>query len=75
MCNEFVKERLVAPSTAEFGKYSEDNVLVMENNQYGVLGYVDAQNSFGAMLRKEYACIMQDKGNDRWSLIEIEVGE
>lgn len=49
---EFVKEFLKAPSTAKFGDCeglkNADGIII-------IASYVDAQNSFGAMLRNNYA--------------------
>jgi len=51
---EIVKENLKSPSTAKFCSYSEAKILYLGNGQYQVSGWVDAQNSFGAMLRKNF---------------------
>lgn len=50
---ERVKELLKSPSTAEF----QDNVVHdLGGGAYQVTGRVDAQNSFGAKLRKTWTC-------------------
>jgi hypothetical protein len=39
-----------------------------------VAGSVDAQNSFGAMIRSEYACVLDyEKGSDTWYLLDISI--
>ncbi len=39
-----------------------------------VKGQVDAQNSFGAMIRSEYICVMDyDKNNEVWYLLDISI--
>lgn len=53
MAESAVKTILKAPSTAEFCKYREA-VVTAVNNTYTVSGWVDAQNSFGAMLRNTF---------------------
>ncbi len=57
-CEGYIKPRLVSPSTARFGMDggTDAGVGVLANGQHRVMGYVDAQNAFGGMLRKRYAC-------------------
>lgn len=57
MSQEFVKDQLKAPATAQFQAYgSNDVVVVAKDGWYIVKGVVDSQNSFGAMLRSTYYC-------------------
>ena len=50
-----IKERLKCPSTAQF---SDEKVWIVKEyssyNEYKVEGKVDAQNSFGAMIRNSF---------------------
>jgi hypothetical protein len=48
ICKDFIKDRLKAPSTADFPSIREINIFETGTNKYIVKGYVDAQNSFGA---------------------------
>ena len=42
----------------------EENVITGEtSNSYVVIGYVDAQNSFGAMIRSNFSVTIQIKNN------------
>lgn len=66
-CERSVGEELKAPGTAEFGEASVD---VGENGRYVVSGSVDAQNSFGAMIRTGYQCTVDDTG-DSWELVRV----
>jgi len=50
-CEDQVKERLKAPSTAKF-----DNEEASGSGTWTVTGTVDSQNSFGAMLRADFRC-------------------
>lgn len=50
-----VKDTLKAPSTAEFCSHSDMEAEHLGNNQWIVSGYVDAQNSFGAFIRKDWS--------------------
>ena len=64
MCEEFIGRRLKVPATA---KYSHTQTL-KDGARYTVSGHVDAENSFGVMVRTDYACVVADQGNGKWSL-------
>lgn len=49
-----VKDKLKAPSTAKFCKYTEMVATNIGGNRWRVSGYVDAQNSFGAVIRSNW---------------------
>jgi hypothetical protein len=56
-CENLVRGQLKAPSTAKFLAVV-DGWKVDEAKQEGYYGgYVDAQNSFGAMIRNNFICI------------------
>lgn len=77
-CKEFVGDRLVAPSTAEFASYRDVTVVKLTNRTdevYKVVGYVDAQNRFGAMIRTEYVCEVAYLGNGSWQLMTVDIAE
>lgn len=57
-----VKQALKSPSTAEFCNYNDISVFTSDNNLVLVMGYVDAQNGFGAMIRSDF-------------LVELAIGE
>lgn len=68
-----VKAHLKAPSTASF-----DCVDVRSNEEgtrYLVKGYVDAQNSFGATLRKQFAAfvVTTDGSIDRMEIEKVAI--
>lgn len=71
----FVKEVLKAPSTAKFpGAFDQKPIVTYRvdkaNNvvEYEVSSYVDAQNSFGAMIRNNYHVYLA-KNNNGWYLL------
>ncbi|MGY1778762.1 hypothetical protein [Geodermatophilus sp. SYSU D01036] len=70
MCEDFIEERLKAPSTADFSGIF-DTTITGSGDDYTVRGYVDAENSFGAMLRSNYTCQIHDNGDDTWSLVSL----
>ena len=55
---QIVKERLKSPSTAKFPGYAtkRDQLNCIGNDNYTITSWVDAQNSFGGVVRKNYYC-------------------
>lgn len=51
---DIVKQFLKAPSTAEVCPMDEMQISHLGNGEYMVTGWVDAQNSYGAMLRSDF---------------------
>jgi hypothetical protein len=62
----FVSRVLKAPTSA---KFSEDTAVLHDDDTWSVKGYVDSQNSFGAMLRSTYLCKVQKVSKDEWRLV------
>jgi len=58
-CEGFVRERLKAPATA---KFSNEKIIAIDGKLYIVTGDVDSQNSYGAMLRSNYNCLVSRDG-------------
>ena len=82
MCKDFVKIKLVAPSTAKWPFFQEITVQKFKNlpDAYRVIGYVDAQNGFGAFIRSHYTCDISYKTGEwtdirNWELINIEFNQ
>lgn len=72
----YAKDGLVSPTTAKFGEQQTNLTSSEDDNicNYIVTGLVDAQNSFGAMLRTQYSVsVRYDKQADRWSLIDLSI--
>lgn len=66
-CRADAARGLKAPSTASFSSYDESHVTKQQAAQaYSVGGWVDAQNSFGAMLRSQWVCTAQRVSHDEW---------
>lgn len=73
---DFVTMALKAPSTADFASRGESRINYLGDCKHEVMGYVDAQNSFGAKIRSEYdATVQYNKANDRWLLLNIKIGQ
>ena len=67
ICRKFMKESLKSPTTAKFPTTREDDVE-SSGIKYSVISYVDAENSFGAMIRTYFLCDITYVGGDRWRL-------
>ena len=61
-CQNFIKKRLKAPSTADFAPH-RDLKISGSDLEWTVIGFVDAQNSFGAKIRQTYICKIHYQGN------------
>lgn len=70
-----ITKMLKAPGTAKFAEsYDKDVVMIYdsETNNYIVYLWVDAQNSFGAMLRNYYKVTLKLSGDQtQWKLVDI----
>ncbi len=51
----YIKDKLKSPASAEF-EGGADGVTKVNDTTFIVIGTVDSQNSFGAMLRSNYSC-------------------
>lgn len=74
---EFVKRRLKAPATATFAPMTNSEVIITtqpETCTHTVAGYVDAQNSFGALIRSPYSVTVQYINTEKsWKLVAINI--
>lgn len=82
MAQQFVEEQLKSPSTASygsvFGDYQDPDEVVSDlgGGRYTVIGWVDAQNSFGAILRRPFVCELKSLGDDKWRCLSLDfIGE
>jgi hypothetical protein len=75
MCQDFVKQQLKSPASADFGSLlhdfqnSNETVTVVPPNRYVCRGWVDSQNSFGAMIRSEFTATVEDRG-EKWGIVD-----
>ena len=68
VCEEFVKDRLKSPSTADF---SDENREQLTDTVFVVTGSVDSENGFGAMIRNDFTCRVRYAGGDNWRLVRL----
>jgi len=71
ICKKFVSDRLHAPKTAEFASYDQSKVHDLGSSEFDVIGYVDAQNKLGALVRERYLCKVRYVGDRNWHLIHL----
>lgn len=67
VCYDFVRDRLKAPATAQFS----ETEIESSGNQWTVSGSVDAQNSFGALIRNNYTCVTTVQSG-QWQLESLD---
>lgn len=71
MAISFMEKQLKAPATAKFASKDASNIYKLGDNLYEVNSYVDAQNSFGALIRTSFTIVVKDEG-ETWQLISQE---
>lgn len=73
MAQIFIRRQLKAPSTAKFPPCSDMNITHTGNTWF-VRSYVDAQNSFGAMLRNGFLVEMDYRPiEDKWYPLDVQI--
>lgn len=75
MSQKFVRQNLKAPTTALFPSSTFDNCMTTQSGvTWRVRSFVDAQNSFGAMIRSDYNVEMRySPSSDTWALVDIAI--
>ena len=72
MAQVFVERNLKSPTSAKFPPTSTASVMERDGMWF-VASYVDSQNSFGAMIRTQWAVAMKYEGSGSWKLITIDI--
>lgn len=78
MVEDWVRERLKSPSTADFpGAFDgrADHIRRLPNQRYGIASWVDSQNAFGATIRTHFAALVQQISKDDWILEDLDFVE
>jgi hypothetical protein len=73
MCNQFVKDRLRSPASADFASVTSAVINQVSGDEWTVQSHVDSQNGFGAMLRTKFTCTLKPAGGDRWQLVDLKI--
>lgn len=71
----WVKDRLVSPSTAKFPSRSErsNHVRRTEGQKYTIISYVDSQNRMGAMIRSTFVAEVEQVSENTWRLLSLDI--
>lgn len=71
---EYVEGQLLSPSSAKFRFGGFRDVVNLGNDRYRVDSYVDAQNGFGAEIRRKFTCeVIKIKGG--WGIKNFQFEE
>lgn len=71
-CRDIVEATLKAPATATFPYYKDFVSRPNGPNEYVISGYVDSQNSFGAMIRTSFDCNVKKSEGEAWRLLSLQ---
>lgn len=72
----FVKERLVAPKTAQFEPLHRAHcVRLKDGKTWRITSFVDSQNRFGAMVRTKFTVTLTEVDGLTWRLIDLKFYE
>lgn len=73
VAQRFVRNQLKSPSTAEFPA-CHTMTISRAGNTWTVASYVDAQNSFGAMLRNRFLAEIEYQPSDnQWYPLDVQI--
>jgi hypothetical protein len=71
---QYVLDSLKAPATAQFPAKNKIYCEKKNENTWVVVAYVDAQNSYGALIRQYYGCELVENAGT-WACITLNIGE
>lgn len=71
-CKRLVLDRLKSPASADFPTF-DYKAWDLGDNTYVVKSYVDSQNGFGAKVRTDWHCKVQNLGGGSWYDLEVEL--
>lgn len=75
MCQQWLEERLKSPASADYPFGGSAEMKDLGEGKYSIASYVDAQNSFGAMMRINYSCTTQWVEGTTWRLESMTVNQ
>ena len=68
----YIKDQLKSPATAEFGGSESENLTRLSDSSFSIQGYVDSQNSFGGLMRADYACVVTYTPDDSFHCFMVQ---
>lgn len=75
MSQDFVKQRLKAPASAQFATNCDEGSNQLNDSSFFIVGHVDSQNSFGALLRSNYTCRITFTDEDHARCEDLDLNE
>ncbi len=63
------------PASAQFPDYNSGYVKWIKDSTYVVNSYVDAENSYGALLRSKYRIKLKIMGDDQWKCLKLKIDD
>ena len=77
MTEEWVKQRLSSPGSAEFPSsyHKRQHVERVSGQRYRIESYVDSQNQFGALVRTQFVAELEQPEEDKWRLLSLELSD
>lgn len=75
VCESVITKTLKAPATAKFASQEESRLDNLGNEEYAFITWVDAQNSFSALIRSHFYCqLARDPSSEGgWRLQQLKV--
>ena len=71
MSETFMKRHLKAPASASFPSHDAASITRIDCGKWRVASYVDAHNSFGALVRTRFSVLLSYDGDRTWSMESI----
>jgi|GEM_PF-3592956 len=75
LAKDAISDKLKAPASAKFPEYNIHFMKPFMGNSVLITSYVDAQNSFGALLRTKFVCVAKYNDKDEWELVSAQLDE
>lgn len=76
MAQTFLEKRLKNPGAASYGwQTTGETTRHLGSDKYQVTAWVEATNSFGATLRKNWTATLQHEGGGSWRLLGLSMDE
>lgn len=73
MATQIVEQKLKAPGSAKFCGYTNARVVEYEPGKFTVMGWVDSQNSFGALMRTDFNVVLESTSPNNWNILEFHI--
>jgi len=63
MAHQCIENELRSPATAEFSNYGSEKITQVNDSTWQVVGHVDSQNGFGALVRLSFISVVKYRGD------------